>query len=396
MPDLQFKIVVEQTTKNFKNEFPVKCVEIGDYLYCGGSEGALIPIPFGEISNWEFNSEGIVVPGAWPTFCVNSKELSQNTDFLVGIQSAAITVDRVYATHITGGVTMILDPQYYTIVSNEIDGFIHTIIRIDIVNYDMVEIISCDIRYIPDAENPGPVNQIIPFLIGFGGHVEEDFDMDSVDAATLQENIRGYKLSGGIMEPTSIQALLDTWRNEYELDTYWDKAGLIHFRYTGGTIDVENARWVDGPTQVLSRVSSLPDLDNLWNKVVCTYKYDYNKKMFRGAVYDEDEASQTKYGGTFQLVKEFFWVRDADPMADIASRILTRFKDPLSLVNLTMPLPYYSLELAEIFFLTHEDGEGFSGYDETPMQVRSFNMNPDNFTVDIVAEDVTRYLTGPS
>jgi hypothetical protein len=83
-------------------------------------------------------------------------------------------------------------------------------------------------------------------------------------------------------------------------------------------------------------------------------------------------------------------------MADIASRILTRFKDPLSLVNLTMPLPYYSLELAEIFFLTHEDGEGFSGYDETPMQVRSFNMNPDNFTVDIVTEDVTRYLTGPS
>jgi hypothetical protein len=83
-------------------------------------------------------------------------------------------------------------------------------------------------------------------------------------------------------------------------------------------------------------------------------------------------------------------------MADIASRILTRFKDPLSLVNLTMPLPYYSLELAEVFFLTHEDGEGMSGYDETPMQVRSLSLNLDNFTADVVAEDVTRYLTGPS
>jgi len=222
---------------------------------------------------------------------------------LVGRQTAAITIDRVYKNSVlqtAGG------GNDYQISTQVIDGQTHTEIHWEAGNRPLVtDFISCDITF----GSRGPVEAIKHFMENFCGYENANFNAASYAAAAAKESDRGYDFSGALWEAKPLQTILDDWRNQWELDIFWNKDGEVMFSYI--TSDVGAATHYDDYLHILGGFSSDPQVNRLLNYLRYGYNYHYSKTYYYDYNVYQDTDSQTKYGGTFKSFSGLRWTRSS-------------------------------------------------------------------------------------
>ena len=390
LDNLQYQIDVEENSLNLQNEYPDKRVELTDYPYADASAvGWVVPIPYGVISALDASADGAYGhPSLSADGCGGLPLVDNRIDqeiTLVGRQAGSITCDRVYLDGfpMTSGVD-------YNIGTQVIDGQTHTEIRwLPGVNPTPYNRISCDITF----GTRRPVEAIQHFLVSFCGYVTGDFDAATYAVATATEVNRGYGFAGVLWKADKLLVLLDNWRDEFELDIFWDKAGKIHFRYL--TSIFATPRKYSDVTNILGGFDSDPQVKELMNSLKYGYNFHYSRTYFYNYDTYDDAGSQTKYGEKFQTFQGFNWIRDSTTALDIASRKVIRFKDPITFDELHLPLTSFSDNLADMISVTHAEGVGAAGYVDKYFQVRVTNYNIDRFINTVLLEDAKNF-TGSS
>jgi hypothetical protein len=386
LDNLQYQIDVEENSLNLTNEYPDKRVEITDYPYADPSAiGWTVPTPYGVISALATSGDGAyghpsLSPEGYGGLPLVDNRLDVEVT-LVGRQAAAITVDRVYFDGflMTSGVD-------YNIGTQTIGGFTFTEIRwtagLNPTNYNRI---SCDITF----GTRRPVEAIQHFLINFCEYASGDFDSTSYTAATTMETNRGYSFAGVMWEAKQLLTILDQWRDEFELDMYWNKAGKVCFQYL--TSVFLTPRKYNDVTTILAGFDSDPQVKELMNRLKHGYNFHYSRTYFYNYGTYEDTASQTKYGETFEVFQGFYWIRDTTMAYDIASRKVIRFKDPITFDELRLPLTSFSDDVAGMVSVTHAEGVGAAGYVDKYFQVRVTNYNINQFVNTVLIEDAKNF-----
>lgn len=383
---LQYKIEAEEKSLNLENEYPDKLVERGDYANAHSSAiGLVIPIPYGSVSALGLSGDGAFghpsLVGSTGLLFVDTTVDSEK--HLVGRQGAAITVDRVYKN----AVLQVL-ATHYTIATAVIDSQTHTTINwIAGQNPIETDFISCDITF----GTRKPVEAIKHFLKTFCGYVDANFNTASYDTARAKEDSRGYDFSGVLWEKLALRTILDNWRNEYELDIYWNKSGEASFNYLSGVFSGPLNHYTD-LLHILEGFDSDPQVTQILNYLKYGFNFHYSKAYFYNYDYKEDTDSQTKYGATYKDFKGFYWTRTTAVARDIASRKIVRFKNPIVFDAYRLPLKTFSDDLADVLEITHFEGIGSSGYIQRRFQLRAVNFNLDDFTNEMLLEDASNFM----
>lgn len=379
-PDnLQFQIDIEQPSKNIENKYPDKVVQTSDYPRADSAAvGIVIPVPYGTISNF-----GDTNDGAFPTLFVDTEVDAEK--HLVGRQTAAITVDRVYIGEVLKELT-----TDYTISTQAIDGKTHTEIHWEAgVNptNGVDDKVTCDITFGSRA----PVEGIRHFLENFCGYADADFRESSYDTARTKEDERGYGFDGALYTEDTLRTHEDKWREEFELDIYWNKSGEICFRYISAVVSAGASHYVDY-LHVLTGFDDDPQTREIVNYLTYSYNYDYARLYYHNREVEEDTASQIKHGGEFRDAVTFRWIRSGTVAADIAGRKVVRFREPINFTTLMLPLLSFDEELTEALKLTHFEGYGATGYNETVMQIRKTALDLNRFINRILVEDTSDFM----
>lgn len=386
--DLKYEIEVEEQSKNLLNKYPDKRVTLDDYANADGSAvGWTILIPYGTISALGLSGDGAYGHPSLDESGKGGLPLVDNTQdaeqTLVGRQTAAITVSRVY---LDGVLQTLGGGNDYTISTQVIDGFTHTEIHWEAGPRPTKDKrVSCDIVF----GSRKPVEAIRHFMENLAGYVGGDFNAASYTAATTTETSRAYTFDGVLWEEKRLKAILDIWRDEFELDIYWNKDGEVAFNYLSAVFATPNS--YDDVRDILKGFDSDPQVFELLNKLLYGYNFHYSKTYFYNYDTYENIDSQTKYGETREKFKGFNWIRSASVASDIASRKIIRFKDPITVDTLNMPLKTFSQDLTDIVLITHFEGVGSSGYTNRLFQIRRINPNADKYVNTMLLEDASNF-----
>lgn len=394
LDNLHFEFDVEELSYNLENQYPDKRVELSDYPDADESAiGWTIPVPYGVISALGLSGDGAFghpslsgeSSGAGMLFVDTTQDAEIH---LVGRQSAAITVDRVYLDAVLQTVGGGND---YTISTQVIDGKTHTEIHWEAgVRPTADNLVSCDITF--GARTP--VVAIRHFLENFCDYTfADDFDGDSYSESVAVEVSRTYVFGGALWKLQHLRTILDKWRDEFELDIFWDKEGLINFKYLATRFSTP--RHYDGVHDILAGFDSDPQVDKLLNKLKYGYNYNYSKTYYYNYATYERADSQTKYGAIFEDFKGYEWVRSGTVANDLAVQRIIRLKDPITYVNINLPLKSFSENLGNMVRITHFGGTGLAGYEGKTFQIRGQQFNLDNFTCALILEDSSAF-TGSS
>ena len=382
--DLVFELSIEERSYNLENKYPDKTVGRSDYANAHDTcLGATIPVPYGTISASGLSNDGAF---GWPALA-NSTGLAfidtttNSEKHLVGRQAAAITVDAVFIDGVEKTVT-----THYTVSSSVVDGQTHTVINwVSGVNPTEANLVTADITF----GSRGPVEAIYHFLTNFCGYAASDFNTSNYSAALTTEGDRGYTLSGALTEEKTLKTILDDWRDEFELDIYWNRSGEICWNYL-------SAIYSD-PTEYNDLLHFLdgfdrdPQVTKIINKLDYGYNFHYGKTYYYDQDTFQDTDSQTKHGGTFRDFKGFRWIRSSSEAVDIASRKIIRFKDPITFERYNLPLPAFPLELTSMIKATHFGGVGSSGHSDRLFQIRAERYNLNRFIKELHVEDADNF-----
>lgn len=388
LDDLRYEFIIEEQSHSLDNKYPDKLVEVDDYASAHESAiGEPIPIPYGAISANGLSGDGAF---GWPSlangtglaFVDTTQDAEQH---LVGRQTAAITVDRVYKNDVlqTEGAG-----DDYQVSTQVIDGFTHTEIHWVAANRPTEsDKITCDITF----GSRLPVEAIRHFLENFTPHVTGDFNSTSYSVAHTLETDRAYTFAGAITEEKELRSLLDDWRNEFELDIYWNTDGEICWRYMS-TVTAASANHYLEYLHILKGFDSDPQATKIINYLRYGYNYHYGKAYYYNYSYYESSISQTKYGETYKDFIGFQWIRSAAMASDIAGRKIARFKDPITFDSYPFPLKAFSENLADAIKITHFMGVGSAGYSNRVFQIRDVNIDVDRLISVLYLEDTEEYM----
>lgn len=388
--DFHFKLICENIFPNLDNEYPEKRVETTDYPNADESAiGWIIPIPYGTVSGLGLSGRGAFGHPSLSNSGFGGMLLVDNTldaeISLVGLQTGAITVSRVY---IDGELKTEGAGNDYTIGTQVIDGFTYTEIRWKAdVNPTRFNKVGADVTF--GARTP--VEMIRHFLENFCEYDVVTFNAATYAVATNTESERGYLADGSLWESgRTLRYLLDSWRDEFELDIYMDKDGEIVFKYITAILGTVNS--YSDVLDIHPGFDMEAKVDELLNSLKYGYNYNYSGTYFYSYAEYEDTDSQTKYGQTYFKFKGFEWIRIAAMARDIAARKILRFKDTITFYTLKLPLRSYAQDLADVIKVTHYQGAGSTGFTDKLCQIRASELYIDAFNNMVQLEDVTNFM----
>ena len=383
LPNLRFRIVCEQNSKNITNRYPEKTVELTDYPNVpAGVAGTLILEPYGEIT--DFGGAG---KGPWATIMVDDTVGAEI--HLVGRQTAAITVTRVYLNDVLQVEGAGND---YTISTQVIDTHTHTEIQWLATgpNPTIFDDVSCDIsfgtREVCEAWKH--------YLESFCGYTNADFDAVSYAAANAIGVSRNYIMKGAFKDQKELVSLRDDLCREFEVDIWWEpKDGLVHFNYFSSFV-VPTVHYYDYK-DILEGYVPNNDATSIVNYQRVGYNYDFSSQVYRNYTTKQSAASIAKYGATFRGdFKGFHFVRDSSVANDLAARVILLRKDPIALDEFPLPIKGKNIDLAGVVQITHFDGKGSAGYEGTTFQVRKTIYDLDNFIARLHLLDYSNFIGG--
>ena len=392
LDNLQFEIDVEEKGKNLDNEYPEMRVELGDWANAHSTAvGCVVPILFGTIS-----ALGLSNDGAWGhpaltlqtglPFVDTTVDAERHLVGMAGYNKAGgvIAVPRVYKNGVLQTSAVDYDINSATIWGTDLVWLIDWRAGARPTETDFI---SCDIQC---GARYGAVQSIVNFLTQYCGYVIGDFNPTRYVVAQELDFIRGYYMDGAIWQRASLRSLLDMWREEFAIDVYWDKDGLICMDYLSATYATSSNHYKDY-LDILSGNQSEPQVDELLNKLRYGYNYNYSKTYFYNYGTKEDAASQTKYAATFEKYSNMYFTRSAAQSYDFATRKIIRFKEPICFEKYRLPLKTYQDNLTDLIRITHFEGTGSAGYSNRLLQLREFNYDPNNFTNEALFEDIINY-----
>jgi len=381
LPGLRFQIVCEQNSKNLTNRYPDKTVEAGDYGNLpSGISGTLIKEPYGPISDF-----GGANKGAWLPIMVDDTVGAEI--HLVGRQTAAITVDRVYFNDViqTEGAG-----NDYQIGTQVIDGHTHTEIQWEATgpNPTIEDVVRCDIGF-----GTREVCEMWKhYLENFCGYINADFDAVSYAAANVIGVTRGYIAKGAFREQKELVSHRDDLCREFELEIWWEpKDGLVHFNYFTSSV-TPTIHYYDYK-DILEGYVPKNDMTLIVNSQRVGYNWDYGSELFRNYATRENVPSQTKHGATYKgEFKGLYFVRDSSVANDLAARVILLRKDPIALEEFPLPIKGMDIDLSDVLQITHFDGKGAAGYEGTTFQVRKTTYNLDKFIAKLGLLDYSNFI----
>ncbi len=95
---------------------------------------------------------------------------------------------------------------------------------------------------------------------------------------------------------------------------------------------------------------------------------------------------------------DLYFLRNGTDALAIVTRRLERYKNPLRVASLTVPLSGTSIDLGDVFYLQAIDGIGPDGYtaaDPRPYRCTRHELDPNANTTTIEGYDIERVLSPP-
>jgi hypothetical protein len=105
-----------------------------------------------------------------------------------------------------------------------------------------------------------------------------------------------------------------------------------------------------------------------------------------GNIQVEDAASEYHFDQVIAAQQmDLHFLSDQTLAAQVANRVLRRYSFPKRRVTFTVPLSGTSIDLGDVFALTHIEGIGANGYTEEPMRCERHELECNQNTVTITA-----------
>jgi hypothetical protein len=256
------------------------------------------------------------------------------------------------------------------------------------------DFISCDVS----VPIQSPIVDFTKFLWAHCGYTyPDDFNLTYLNDAYQIEVLRGWDLigiPGAMWEQKTLHEIMNDFRNEFNLDIFWDSDGKICYKYQTTTFSSTAQHYVDHLDMIGGEYESNTHSEEIINWIKWGYAYNYARNYYYNFAFDEDVASQTKYGATFKKYGGYQMVRSATVAADLLARKLLRFKNPLIFESYRLPLKSYADVLADPIKITNYQGGGSAGHVGKHFQLRETNYDLTSFTNRVLLED-TSSVTGP-
>ncbi len=303
--------------------------------------------------------------------------------------SEIIGVDRVYMDKRDGNGAVLqtegTGAGKYLITTQVIGGKTHVLISWGAGINPLPEYrISCDVTFGSRRSVAG----IKHFLENHSSY--SSFDAVALAAAEAKELSRGYDFAGVIWEPQDLASLLDYWRDQWELDIFWNKAGEVTFKYMSSELGSNLTEYND-LNDILEGFTADPDVKKLLNYADFAHTFHWSKTYHLTHSVYQDTDSQTKYAITIREFIGLRWTRLASVASDIASRKIIRRKDPMTLISLRLPLKSFKDDLADFVRITHSFGSGSAGYVDKFCQIRSVDYDLDEYVNNMLLEDASNF-----
>lgn len=231
--------------------------------------------------------------------------------------------------------------------------------------------------------------------------VLDDGSFDDAKAVAATRIAGGY-LGAWVLGANGTQESIRTWiqRLNLSLDAFSGFSRRCQFfvRLIDTSIDVLAAavpfrQVTDIFGQSFKVTDRVADLENVivysWgrNYVEGTWRHDADEVSDAIAIAN---AQQTKRSQTVEL-----WLApNATQALDVASRRLTRTKEPPRVVEFTTGLQALNTELGDVIKVTHLEGIGLAGWTDRPIFVTRHELDPDKLTITLEGFDVDRLFVG--
>lgn len=394
---LRYEFDIEELThKNLYNMYPDYTITRAEYPNAHDTAlGLAIPIIFGTISALGLTNDGafghpsLANSTGMPFICTtqDAEEHLVGTSYAAMPSYQGIAIGNVYKNGILQTFAVDYNTNYRTI-----DGKRHYYIAwIAGARPVVTDFISCDVS----VSIQSPITDFTKFLWSHCGYVSpDDFNATYYLAALAVERLRGWTLigiPGAIWEQKTLHEHMNDFRNEFDLDIFWDANGLICYKYQTATYSSTAQHYKDYLDMIGGEYESNHHGESIINWIKWGYAYNYARNYYYSFAFDEDAASQTKYGATFKKYGGFQMVRSATVAADLLARKLLRFKDPLIFESCRLPLKSYADVLADPIKITNYQGGGSAGHVNKHFQLRETNYDLARFTNRVLLEDTSNY-----
>jgi len=394
---LRYRFDIEEFThKNLYNLYPDYTITRAEYPNAHSTAlGLAIPIIFGEISALGLTNDGAfghpsLARGTGMPFICTTQDAEEH---LIGTSYSTLAIyNIVFANRVyKNGILQTLG-VHYNVTFRTIDGKRHYYIAwIAGARPVETDLISCDVS----VSIQSPITDFTKFLWGHCGYTSpDDFNSTYYIAANAIEVLRGWDLigiPGALWEQKTLHEIMNDFRGEFDLDIFWDNDGLICYKYQTASYSSAAQHYKDYLHMIGGEYESNPHGEELINWMKYGYAYNYARNYYYNYAFDEDVASQTKYGATFKKYGGFQMVRSATVAVDLLARKLLRFKAPLIFESYRLPLKSYADMLADPIKITNYQGGGSTGHVNKHFQLRETNYDLTSFTNRVLLEDTSNY-----
>jgi hypothetical protein len=388
--DLLFQIDIAEKSRTINNKYPDLKIDLGNCPNAHVSAlNITIAVPYGTISALALDGKGAF---GYPAL-KNQTGLPfiditvDGEQHMVGKQTAAITVDRVYKNGVlqtAGG------GNDYQISTRVIGTFTFTEIHWEAGNNPTEDdYITCDITF----GSRRPVEGFRHFMENNAYYVGGDFNAALYAAAITVEANRLYDYAGAFFEQKTLKQLMDEFRDDWEVDIFWNKSGEVCFKYLSASAIGTPNEYTD-ELDILDRFNSDPQANMIMNYLDYEWNFNGGRDNYYSTAARQDTDSQTQHGGTYTDYKGFRFTRDTTVAGDIAYRKLLRLRNPIDFTLVSMPLKTFSDELSDVIRITHFAGKGTAGYVRRLMQIRRYQINPEKMTNDMLLWDAEHFVGG--
>jgi len=341
--------------------------------------------------------------GAWPTLYVDTRE--EERVFLIA-GHAVKSIDQVYAYTTTGGSQLLTPTTDYIAYKNgTLNGKTMAFVKLTstgfakLVESSALGVLTVNIQ--GKEENgdgsgaliTNPVLVLHDILGNYLGSPEINGEKFA-QAEAIAEG-RGYIASGGYTQEIATDQLFKEICDSFQIRIFPDRNGKIAVSifnpispFSLGLKIREQWEIIKGSMNLeyKSDIQGSEDAQ-IVNSIDYKYSTHWAKSAFRGSGKSQDADSISTYGEKV-LVMDMPWAKDADTASDVARRMIALYKNPVAHMQCTVPLTGMNLEITDTISFTHSNGPD-GGFENAAFEVIEHTFNPQNFTVDIRAKDVS-------
>jgi len=290
----------------------------------------------------------------------------------------------------------------YTVTTSVVDGFTMTFLSFTVDQRDPADFntgldlewperdynsnddihITANVAGITDDGTTGgtvidnPVDQLKHYLKAYAGFVDGDFDTGLWTSASSKLNLLSYSGAICLVDNITHKEMIEKFCESFGLSFYITRAGLlgIGLLNLSGMTDLSSATEYSDSNEVSAL--TIRASDQFASRIQFNYGYNFAKNYFERQPEMIDYTEQERLGGVDKSENLNIWYSMSYWTAfQVAQRRLEMMRECQNLVEFSLPIDNFNVDLNSVIKLTHREGIGSSGYSQRGALVLGTSLN---------------------